>query len=146
MFAAKDTRSGKFLTNFSGSFNHFKSYCHYRNKVNGQDLHNFIWNEESPNNAKLYKTKGGLKNSLSHHKQINGRYVAYLPDWLEVVTVNVSSVGDAPKKVKELNEDWMKFFLVSEQLMQMSAYCADPEIYRWYDEKLNEMKAILQER
>lgn len=86
MFAVKDKRTGKFLKAFSGSFNYFewctgyhlrKQNADWIDQIPSQKVHDRMFCLDTPDGAKLYKTKGGAAS------------IGKFP-WLEIVEVQIS--------------------------------------------------------
>lgn len=78
MFAVKDKRSGKFLRDFTGSYSTFQSNGNSpAHLYKGEKTHDEMWCLDSPNGAKLYRNRGGIKNSIGDE------------DWIEIVDVDI---------------------------------------------------------
>ena len=103
MFAVRDTRSGKFLRNFSQSYNHFHFGVVYDLKEKlGRDptqeeVHDAMWCLDSPSGAKLYKTETGVATSFYGHRyrRTDDNRLRRIPlaealPWLEIVPVKVT--------------------------------------------------------
>jgi hypothetical protein len=77
MFAVKDKRSNKFLRDFTGSYSTFASNGNSpAHLYKGAKTHEEMWCLDSPNGAKLYRNRGGVRNSIGDE------------EWLEIVEVN----------------------------------------------------------
>jgi hypothetical protein len=115
MFAVRDKRTGKFLRNFSCSFNKFQSRVHYqilekkvgkldsmesfnrRDEVTDEEIHANMWSLDTPNGAKLYKTESGVETSFYSYRfrRNDDGGLKRIPlsqalPWLEIVKVQVS--------------------------------------------------------
>jgi hypothetical protein len=123
MYALRDTRSGRFLKNFSGSFSRFEWYAGYTlekdlgRKPTVEELHSTLWCQDTPNDAKLYKTIGGVK--TAHHSvrknPIEGKSPRYVTvplnescPWMEIVKVEVAVKPTSKDAflLKVLDEAW----------------------------------------
>lgn len=116
MFAVMDRRSGKFLRDFSGSFNDFSSDCRlklskklsdgeytaldYVNQKNWpteEQLHDEMFSLRSPNGAKLYKKKSAVSASFYSQRYcttadgyFKRRPLEIALPWLVIVPVQVT--------------------------------------------------------
>lgn len=74
MFVVRDKRSGKFMKSFSGSRNDGKGKIAYRlgrelgRQPTIEEVHSAMWSLESPNGAKVYKTKAGVTGSFKGYR------------------------------------------------------------------------------
>ena len=101
MYVVRNKDTGKFIKSRSGSWNRNQWKASYY-KSRGIDWS--LWTDDI-NDAKVYKSKGGIKNSIGvpskdadgtpitknvkHGRWTYRRYVYVLPDWAEIVEINI---------------------------------------------------------
>lgn len=100
MFVVKNKETGLFIKAQSGSF-----YTNYRRYKNGWG--SSCWTEDL-NLARVYKSKGGVKNSIGEYaRDSNGQYIPIfytqngrqvrrykrrIPNWAEIIEIAISKV------------------------------------------------------
>lgn len=74
MFAVRDNRTGKFLADFSGSFNRFMDHTRWRLQASlgrnptWEEVHAAMFCCETPNGAKVYRTRQSVSASFYSYR------------------------------------------------------------------------------